>query len=365
MNGRGWFTRPGDVTPRRSASRLRVLLAGLALMVVLWSLSTAIPSSAPPTASAQALLQCPNGQSVPPSQGCYGGSQGYTCPGISVSLPAGGICPTVCANQQIVAAGQPCPQGTYGTQQFTCPGTTLTLPIGTPCPQGYNGAPQFTCPGTAITLPVGTPCPQGSNTTPQFTCPGTSLTLPVGVPCPGNCPAGQLAYSNQPCASGSTAPTPPPAPPSPSLLVPAHSPYATSASYAAGWNIVAAPGSSILSSFSGWLYTFQGGDTSYELIPVGTALKPGAGYWAYAPSPMTSTLAPAAQTSVAVQVPAHQYVMIGNPGNTVATVSGADVVLIYNPSSGSYIPTTQLAAGQGGWAGSANGALVTITNAPA
>jgi len=56
--------------------------------------------------------------------------------------------------------------------------------------------------------------------------------------------------------------------------------------------------------------------------------------------------------------------MIGNPGNTVANVDGADVVLIYTPSTASYTQATTLAPGQGGWAGSFNGALVTITNAP-
>jgi hypothetical protein len=55
--------------------------------------------------------------------------------------------------------------------------------------------------------------------------------------------------------------------------------------------------------------------------------------------------------------------MIGNPGNTVATVSGADVVLVYNPANSQYTQTTQLLPGQGGWAGSVRGGPVTITNA--
>src|SRR5712692_8685349 len=180
MNGRGWFARPSDVTPIRSASKLRVPIAGLALMLVLWSLSTVAPSRALLTASAQSLLQCPNGQFVPPSQGCYSGSQSSNCPGLGGTLPAASTCPTICANQQIVAPGQPCPQGSNGSAQFTCPGTTLVLPAGQPCPQGSNSPAQFTCPGTTLVLPVGTPCPQGSNGSAQFTCPGTTLVLPVG-----------------------------------------------------------------------------------------------------------------------------------------------------------------------------------------
>jgi hypothetical protein len=190
--------------------------------------------------------------------------------------------------------------------------------------------------------------------------------LPVGVPCPGICFTGQPSAAGQICqAPGSTAPTAPPAPPSPSLLVPAQSPDSISVAYAAGWNIVAAPGSSTPPGLSSWLHTFQAGDVSYEMVPAGSPLKPGVGYWAFAPSPTTGTLTPAPQTSITVQVPARQYVMIENPGNTVATVSGADVMLTYNPSTGSYTPATQLAAGQGGWAGSAGGAQVTITTAPA
>ena len=51
-----------------------------------------------------------------------------------------------------------------------------------------------------------------------------------------------------------------------------------------------------------------------------------------------------------LQVPAGQFVLIGNSGDTMATVSGADSVLVYNSSTGSYIESTQLAAGQGAWA---------------
>jgi hypothetical protein len=52
--------------------------------------------------------------------------------------------------------------------------------------------------------------------------------------------------------------------------------------------------------------------------------------------------------------------MIGNPGNTTATVTGADVVYIYDGSQ--YRTVTSLTPGQGGWAISVAGGVATITN---
>jgi hypothetical protein len=147
-------------------------------------------------------------------------------------------------------------------------------------------------------------------------------------------------------------------------LVPAATTYTTTASYPAGWNIISGPDGSTLPGFSGTLYTLQAGNNVYQPVPSGTALKPGAGYWAYFYGPFSAALPTSAPTTVTVQVPAQQYVMVGNPGNTVATVAGADVVLVWNASTGGYTQTSQLQPGQGGWAGSIRGAQITITNAP-
>jgi hypothetical protein len=353
-------------------NRLRIALLGLAVAALLWSLGAGVPAGRPTSASAQGAITCPNGQLVLASQGCYGMQQPGGCPGYGVTYSYGNQCPTVCPNGQIVAQGQPCPGGQYSSQLYPCPGTAVTVTYGSPCPP--TSGTTYTCPGTSITLPVGTPCPGQAGNGGLYTCPGSSVLVPYGTPCNGACPASctgacpttPFATSLQGCTPpNSTAPTPPPSPPAPSLLVSAASTYSTTASYSSGWNIVAAPTGTFLPGMTGWLYTFQPGDPSYEVVQPGAPLRPGAGYWAYAPAAGTNTLAPSGPTSVTIQIPPRQYAMIGNPGNTVATVSGADVVLIYNSTSGAYTPTTQLLPGQGGWAGSVNGGQITITNAPA
>jgi hypothetical protein len=54
--------------------------------------------------------------------------------------------------------------------------------------------------------------------------------------------------------------------------------------------------------------------------------------------------------------------MIGNPGSTTATVSGADSIMTYNASSSTYQQATSLQPGQGAWAISYGGGTATITN---
>jgi len=141
-------------------------------------------------------------------------------------------------------------------------------------------------------------------------------------------------------------------------------PQGFSVSYAPGWNIVAGPTGSTITGNIGVLYSFRPGDTTYEVAPAGSALTAGVGAWAYFTSGTTTTIGIANPGNMQVQLPPGQYVMIGNSGDTAATVSGADSVLVYNPSTGSYNQTNQLAAGQGAWAISANGGMATLTNAP-
>ena len=113
------------------------------------------------------------------------------------------------------------------------------------------------------------------------------------------------------------------------------------------------------------LLTFQAGDTSYETVSAGTPFKAGVGYWAFFPVATPITLASATGSSTTVPLPAGQPVMIGNPGNAPATVTGADQVFIYNSSTSSYAAGAQLQPGQGAWAMSTNGGQATITSAPA
>jgi PKD repeat protein len=133
-------------------------------------------------------------------------------------------------------------------------------------------------------------------------------------------------------------------------------------SYAGGWNLIGGPTGSVVTGNTGPLYTFGAGDTSYEMLPSGSTLTGGAGYWANFPAATNSTIAMSGPTSVAAQLPAGQFVMIGNPGNAPATVSGADLLLIYSPASNNYTQTTVLQPGQGAWAFSFGGGTATISS---
>lgn len=133
--------------------------------------------------------------------------------------------------------------------------------------------------------------------------------------------------------------------------------------YAAGFNLVGVPSGTQLTGTDGPMFTFQAGDTSYETVPAGAVLQNGAGYWAFFTTPVSLTLPAASSQGVTVQAPAGQYILIGNPTDAPATVSGADAVFSYTPGSG-YQATTTLAPGQGAWALSQAGGTIQI-GAPA
>jgi len=87
------------------------------------------------------------------------------------------------------------------------------------------------------------------------------------------------------------------------------------------------------------------------------------GYWAFFSAAGTVTLPVVGPQTQTVTLPPSQWVMIGNPGSAVARLSGADRVLTYDPTSGTYTQVTSLQPGQGAWAISYLGGAVTITNA--
>jgi hypothetical protein len=109
------------------------------------------------------------------------------------------------------------------------------------------------------------------------------------------------------------------------------------------------------------LYTYQAGDTAYEVINNGTPLTQPQGYWAYFDPATTGAVPTSGPQTLNVALPPAQWVMISNAGNTPATVSGADVVYTYNAAAG-YQPTTTLLPGQGAWAISVIGGTATIAN---
>ncbi len=337
---------------------------------------------------------CPNGQIVAPGQSCattlgaggtlcpytgqpYYPSLGQTCTPSTISTTGTYTCP----NGQVVAAGQVCPATGYtSTGYTTCPngqqvlagvsclttGATTTsgscvgisLAAGESCSNGVvtcNGQPVAT--GTAcssaasVASTTATTLPQAEN----MTCPGGGY-VPVGQACP------TITVSTS--STTTTAATTPVAA-STEATTATTPPAGFSVTYPAGWDIVAGPTGTTLPGVAGSLYTLQPGDTSYEMIPAGTPLKAGEGYWADVGSSTPTTIALASSGSMTVSLPPGQFVMIGNPGDTVATVTGADTVLVYSPSTNNYTSATQLQPGQGAWAYSAAGGQATIMNAPA
>lgn len=131
--------------------------------------------------------------------------------------------------------------------------------------------------------------------------------------------------------------------------------------YHAGWNLIGGPDGTTLSG-AATLVTMGPGDPDYVRLPSQGPIAGGRGYWAYFAADTTITLAGAGQASIQVPAPPGQYIMIGNPsGVQSAVVSGADDVEIWDNASGTYQRTTVLGVGQGGWAMSRAGGVVTIT----
>lgn len=112
---------------------------------------------------------------------------------------------------------------------------------------------------------------------------------------------------------------------------------------------------------TGPLYTYQAGDTIYETIGAGGPFNQPNGYWAYYGASGGEMIPLSGPQTLTVNLPALQWVMIGNPGNSPATVTGADVVYTYS-ASGGYQQTTSLLPGQGAWVISISGGTATIAN---
>jgi hypothetical protein len=135
--------------------------------------------------------------------------------------------------------------------------------------------------------------------------------------------------------------------------------------YPAGYNLVAFPPNTDISSIVNPLYTMQPGDTDYETIQPGQGTTSGFGYWAYFPTSGQITLDAGNDNLYSVLAPANQYVMVGNPsGIDSAVVNGATVVYTYDPTNG-YTQSALLQPGQGAWALSTSGGPITVQASPA
>jgi len=128
----------------------------------------------------------------------------------------------------------------------------------------------------------------------------------------------------------------------------------------AGWNLASFPAGTQVSGTDAPLYAFPPGSSSYQTLTSSASAPNGQGYWLHVPSATQITLAQVAAGSATIQLPAGQAVLIGNPGDTQATVSGADVVWVYDATAG-WTQTTTLNPGQGAFAESAAGGTATIT----
>jgi hypothetical protein len=133
-----------------------------------------------------------------------------------------------------------------------------------------------------------------------------------------------------------------------------------SVSMAQGWSVVGGPTNTVITGNIGPLYTYQAADFAYQIVPSGSALIAGEGYWAYFGAPITDVLPLAPGQAASMQIPASHWVMIGDPGSGAATVSGVDFMVIFNPAANQYQQTTTVEPGQGAWAWSWNGGTARI-----
>ena len=283
-----------------------------------------------------------------------------TTPGTSVSCSTGTSCtvtaptlaPNTAANVTVVTPG-----GTSNALSFTFGATTPIVPANvafvSPPTSGSVGQSVTFTPATATTtascgsitsykIDFGDGSPVQTSATPSatthtYTSPGTfTVTLTVT-----DCAGGVASTSTTIAISGPTGPA---------------------IAVAAGWNLVSGPSGSVFSQCNGPLYTFQAGNTAYQVVPNTSGIVNGQGYWCFLNAPTTLSLNGQGTTSASITAPASQWVMVGNPSATqTLTVRGADSVVTWNPGTGAYVQASVIVPGQGAWAISLNGGTITVS----
>ena len=137
---------------------------------------------------------------------------------------------------------------------------------------------------------------------------------------------------------------------------------AATVQYAAGWDLVAVTTGTPLDAAQGPAYIL--GPSGYEAVAAGD-LVAGRAAWLYFPQTTTVTLGSTAAEYSRTNLPVGGSALVGNPSATaMASISGADLALIYDPSQG-YIPANELRPGQGAFVYAAAGGSVTLGKAPA
>jgi len=246
------------------------------------------------------------------------------CPGVTA---AGGVwCngsfePGMAACPDLTAAGVWC-NGSFEPGMANCPEVTAVAAEGGVWCNGAWEAGASVCPAS-VAFSAGVTCNGGFFSGQSF-CPSTTFT--------GIAPAIGTAVAGEPVT------------------------------FNPGWDIVAGPAGTVITGNVGPMYAFGPGSTTYTVVPQGTPLQAGMGYWAYFEAPASTSLAFTSAGASEAALPPGQFVLIGNPGDTVATVSGASMVLTWNGSQ--YTQVSQLNPGQGAWAFSWAGVQAAIIPSP-
>jgi hypothetical protein len=266
-------------------------------------------TASPYSASAYGTSQCPTSLSLTQIQTCAGASGIIVCPG----------------SGQLASATQGCP----GSASYA---TTMAALNG---PDQSNGSPASqNCAGAAV--------------------------VATSAQCSGICPNGQELLPGTVCLPGSAGSSSTTAASTSGTATTAAVSNGPSVNIQPGWNLASFPAGTTVTGADSSYYALEPGDSGYETLSSISSAHSGEGYWIHFSSGTTVPLANVGAGSVTVQLPPGQFVTIGNPGDTPATVSGADEVLVYNQTAG-YTQTTTLQPGQGAWAESASGGTVTIT----
>jgi len=369
-----------------SGSRLsRLSVVSVLVIALVMALAAIIPSAVQPRSASAQTVYC--GSAGYQNVVCPNSNIGLSCNGYSTDANGNTFCTslatTSCPGGVTVNYGYPCQNGCTGSgvcynNSF---GTTAGTGIGlcghalvygpcTPANSGVTtaaGSGQVSC-GNGRYAPSAAACASGvtavASSTQLVTCSAGGSMVTSQSLCPQQCPNGQILPPSSSCSTLSSASTAAASAGGASTTASATGPSnGVSVTFSSGWNLVAAPDGTVISGAGGSLFTFQPGDTSYETLPSTSPAKAGRGYWAYFASNVTQMLPLTTSGSVSVNLPAGTPILIGNPGSSTATVSGATTVSTFDPASNNYVSTMTLKPGQGAWAESDSGGTVTISSA--
>lgn len=287
---------------------------------------------------------------------------------------------TISAGTTVTVSGTASTNITSATVSTSIINSTGAAPIATPIPiiatmpTGVSTAtPPAAASPSATGVPAGTvtntangaatgvipppppppPLPPGFSTTPVATATGT----PVATVTPSPVTATSTAAATGTAPSGAT-------------------PICGTVTYGAGWNLAGGPSGTILKGSIGLLYTLQAGDSNYESFPVTAGLSGPAGAWVYFPDKSAVSLPCVNKQTFQLALPAGHFIIVGNPGNTVAMLSAsgaATYALTFDAATNAYGSPVQLdggsasggmelGIGQAAWIVAANGGTLTISN---